>query len=230
MSNLKMFNYFLKNQNKQNRFSSRPSYDFFKLSKKQVSNQTIYSIYLNYLAKKPSDEEFNEDKENKKLMIHPKKGVNKENSKEILEEMRKKKKYQTFYDKVLIPVIDEKYQQDDISFIQLDKNSNKLFLNYIIHKKDNPIIDPCYYKTLGITQETPVKEIKIKFRQIAIKYHPDKNPNTLAYFTHVCNAYEVLTDVKKRADYDDEIHMKENEGGLYLKIGKFKVNVVYVFM
>lgn len=62
-----------------------------------------------------------------------------------------------------------------------------------------------YYKTLGVTKNASDKEIKSAFRQLAQKYHPDKNPgDTKAEdkFKDLNEAYEVLSDPQKRAKYD----------------------------
>lgn len=63
-----------------------------------------------------------------------------------------------------------------------------------------------YYKTLGVDKTAPQPEIKKKFRKLAIKYHPDKNPDDAtseAKFKEVNEAYEVLGDPEKRKKYDE---------------------------
>ena len=64
-----------------------------------------------------------------------------------------------------------------------------------------------YYKTLGVSPSATYAEIKKAYRQLAFKYHPDKNPeNSLseAHFKEVQQAYATLSDTNKRAQYDDE--------------------------
>lgn len=63
-----------------------------------------------------------------------------------------------------------------------------------------------YYKVLGITKTATAEEIKKAFRLLAIKYHPDKNPdNKLSEdkFKEVTEANNVLGDPEKRKKYDD---------------------------
>jgi curved DNA-binding protein len=62
-----------------------------------------------------------------------------------------------------------------------------------------------YYKTLGVGKNASEKEIKSAFRQLAQKYHPDKNPGDKKAedkFKDLNEAYEVLSDPQKRAKYD----------------------------
>ena len=62
-----------------------------------------------------------------------------------------------------------------------------------------------YYETLGITKTATSEEIKKAYRNLAFKYHPDRNPNDKAAeekFKQVSEAYNVLIDEKKRSDYD----------------------------
>lgn len=63
-----------------------------------------------------------------------------------------------------------------------------------------------YYKILGVDKGASQADIKKKFRKLAIKYHPDKNPDNAAAeakFKEVNEAYEVLGDPEKRKKYDE---------------------------
>jgi curved DNA-binding protein len=62
-----------------------------------------------------------------------------------------------------------------------------------------------YYKILGVARTADEKEIKRAYRQLALKYHPDKNPDdpqAEERFKEINEAYEVLGDPSKRAKYD----------------------------
>ena len=62
-----------------------------------------------------------------------------------------------------------------------------------------------YYEILGVSKQADAKEIKKAYRKIAIKYHPDKNPDNEEAeekFKEAAEAYEVLSDEEKRARYD----------------------------
>lgn len=66
-----------------------------------------------------------------------------------------------------------------------------------------------YYQVMGIKQDADAKEIKLAYRRLARKYHPDlnKEPHAEAKFKELGEAYEVLKDPEKRKIYDQ--HMRE---------------------
>lgn len=61
-----------------------------------------------------------------------------------------------------------------------------------------------YYEVLGIPRNADIKAIKDAFRQLALKYHPDRNkePGASDRFKEIAQAYAILSDPKKRAEYD----------------------------
>ncbi|RFS22777.1 J domain-containing protein [Chitinophaga silvatica] len=62
-----------------------------------------------------------------------------------------------------------------------------------------------YYKILGVEKSATSEQIKKAYRKLAVKYHPDKNPNDKAAeekFKEINEAYEVLSDEEKRKKYD----------------------------
>jgi molecular chaperone DnaJ len=61
-----------------------------------------------------------------------------------------------------------------------------------------------YYEVLGLPRNADLKTIKDAFRQLALRYHPDRNKEAGAEerFKEIAEAYAVLSDPKKRGDYD----------------------------
>ena len=62
-----------------------------------------------------------------------------------------------------------------------------------------------YYEVLGLRREAGADEVKKAYRQLALKYHPDKNPGDTEAekkFKEAAEAYEVLSDPAKRQRYD----------------------------
>src|SRR5271154_3562760 len=62
-----------------------------------------------------------------------------------------------------------------------------------------------YYEVLGVARDAAADEIKKSYRQMALKYHPDRNPGdeeAPKRFKEAAEAYEVLSDTDKRQRYD----------------------------
>ena len=72
-----------------------------------------------------------------------------------------------------------------------------------------------YYKILGVEKNASNDEIKAAYRKLALKYHPDRNPNNKAAeekFKEATEAYETLSDTQKRSQYDQFGHAGMNGG------------------
>lgn len=62
-----------------------------------------------------------------------------------------------------------------------------------------------YYEVLNVNNNASLSEIKISFRNLALKHHPDKNKNSeqsKQAFMEIVEAYEVLSDDRSRKNYD----------------------------
>ena len=73
-----------------------------------------------------------------------------------------------------------------------------------------------YYEVLGVQRNANDDELKKAYRRLAMKFHPDRNPNDAqaeANFKEAKEAYEVLSDASKRRMYDQHGHAAF-EGGM----------------
>src|SRR6476659_7739343 len=72
-----------------------------------------------------------------------------------------------------------------------------------------------YYEVLGVPRGAPEDEVKRSYRKLAVKYHPDKNPDdphAEEKFKELGEAYDVLIDADKRAAYDRFGHAAFSQG------------------
>jgi len=81
-----------------------------------------------------------------------------------------------------------------------------------------------FYKVLGVSKDAPADEIKKSYRKLARKYHPDANqgdPASEERFKEISEAYNVLSDEKRRKEYDEarslfgsgRVRMPGSQGG-----------------
>lgn len=74
-----------------------------------------------------------------------------------------------------------------------------------------------YYEILGVAKDASESDIKKAYRKLALKYHPDRNPNDATAeekFKELGEAYEILSNEEKRAAYDRYGHSAFENGGM----------------
>ena len=73
-----------------------------------------------------------------------------------------------------------------------------------------------YYETLGVNKTASADEIKKAYRKVAMQFHPDRNPGDKGAedkFKEAAEAYEVLSDADKKAQYDRYGHAGVSSNG-----------------
>ena len=77
-----------------------------------------------------------------------------------------------------------------------------------------------FYEVLGVEKNASEAEIKKAYKRLAMKYHPDRNPDNKEAeekFKEAKQAYEILTDAQKRAAYDQFGHAGVDPSALRTK-------------
>jgi molecular chaperone DnaJ len=73
-----------------------------------------------------------------------------------------------------------------------------------------------YYEILGVSRSASPDQVKKAYRKLALKYHPDRNPGNQTAeesFKEASEAYEILSDGQRKAQYDQFGHVSDNFGG-----------------
>ena len=81
-----------------------------------------------------------------------------------------------------------------------------------------------YYEILGVNKSTSPEDLKKSYRKLALKYHPDRNKGdkeSEAKFKEASEAYHILSDKERRAQYDQFGHAAFEGGGSRSGFGNF---------
>src|SRR5882724_10203641 len=89
-----------------------------------------------------------------------------------------------------------------------------------------------YYEILGIGKNAQADEIKKAYRKVAMQHHPDRNPGDKAAeekFKEAAEAYEILSDSEKKAQYDRYGHAGVSGNGRGFSGGGGGMNMEDIF-
>src|SRR5260221_1097675 len=65
-----------------------------------------------------------------------------------------------------------------------------------------------FYELLGVEHDAPPEKIRVRYRLLARKYHPDiADPNSTVDFSAYSQAYHILSDPERRKNYNEEIRV-----------------------
>lgn len=74
---------------------------------------------------------------------------------------------------------------------------------------DDSIENWTHYKTLRVKPNASLGEIKAHFRELVVKFHPDRKTGDATIFAQIAKAYEILSNSDKRAEYDKKLDIEK---------------------
>jgi len=111
---------------------------------------------------------------------------------------------------------------DLVMLYQLVKMSD---LDHIEERKEKEVD---FYQLLGVSQDAGLKEIKAKFYKLSLLYHPDKESGDPVKYLQIKKAYKILSDPKKRKDYNSSLATTFNEFKQQDRDTEYHVNTDFV--
>jgi DnaJ-class molecular chaperone len=95
----------------------------------------------------------------------------------------------------------------DFLFIRWKKTytNTKKYRNKRIDKEIDSSMSN-HYETLGVPKDVSTKELKRKYRELSLQYHPDKPGGSTEKFQQINEAYETLSDPARKDQYDNELN------------------------
>src|SRR6266536_5243907 len=87
-----------------------------------------------------------------------------------------------------------------------------------------------FYEILGVAKGASADEIKKAYRKVAMQHHPDRNPGDKSAeekFKEAAEAYEILSDADKKAQYDRYGHAGVSSNGRGLSGGELNMEDIF---